>query len=212
MGPVMWGWVGGQRGESRRRAQVHSDRRQHQRKLSWYLSAKVVLNEDELLLCPRPNGPWQTVTITPPPLSGKAWPNLWRWYTLPGSSCRFTFLRRRNIYVSGMCLLRALGLECFRRLGTSILETAPYNASLILSACSPEGPVPVPTLWCMSICRVYEPGQAVEDRTNREGHLSSHRYRMESVSAWRQDLKTFGPLYHSAVMNGFYRGLSYRRN
>lgn len=86
--------------------------------------------------------------IAPP--KQKTWPNPWRW---PESTCRFTFLRSRSVSVSELCLVRILGLENFRR--QRILETAPHIVSPVLSACSPEGRMPVPTLWCMSICRVY---------------------------------------------------------
>lgn len=110
--------VGGGRGaagaEGELKYTLIGEQRQHTRKWSWYLSTKVVLDEDKLLLCPYLNGPWQTVTIAGGPpftkrrdlISGVA-------YTLPGSTCSFIFLRRRNIYVSEMCLVRALGSWVF---------------------------------------------------------------------------------------------------
>lgn len=145
-GPAMWGWAGEQKESSSALCA--------QGKEPWYLSTKVVLNEDKLPLCPRLNGPWQTVTA-PPPL--KAWPNLKRRCPLQRGTCSSVFLRRRNIYVSEMCLLRVFRSwvfpEAFWKGGFRKLHH--ISSPLFLSVCSPEGPLPVPTLWCMSICRVY---------------------------------------------------------
>lgn len=109
-------------------------------------------------------------------ISGAGW-------SPPASTCRFTFLRRRNIYVSEICLLRALGLECIRWLGTSILETVPCPVSVLsqgpgaspppCDACPYAGCISLEKLW-----RITPTGMAICPLTDIAWALQAHQDRI----------------------------------
>lgn len=146
----------------------------------------------------------------PPPSSRKASTNLWRGYTLPGNTNRFTFpgmqehLCKWNVPGQdfGSWAVPVAVDQPFRNCTTHCI---PYPVSML--SWGPKAS-PHPVMHVHMPC-VLARRSCGESHQQGQPSVLLHIYSMGSASAWRQDLKTFGPLYHCAVVNGLHKLLSY---